>query len=149
MKEWVKSLLKGMIKGKDISDDLSASTEVTLAIKMKSDTIARLFFDKNSKEFCLVYTNKFIESGLTPFHESTSSSNILVDTDTVYRSKTLWYSFALRIPNPDRRDYETALLEAGLKGDESPLEILGKLSNYSISKPWKFEVLDNGKKDVA
>lgn len=148
MKDWAKSILKKMLKGKDVSNELVTSAEVTLLIKMNSDILARLFFDKESRDFCLIYTNKFLESGLSPFHESNSDNNKPIDINTVYKSKTLWYPFALRIPNPDRRDYDAAILEAGLTGNEPPLEIMGKVSNYSISKPWKFEVLEGGKKSA-
>lgn len=145
MKELVNNILKRMLKGKDVTDDLVASEEVILAIKMNSKVLARLFFDKESKEFCLIYTSEFSSSGLRPFHLPLSSSNSsTIDIEKVYKSNKLWYPFALRVPNPERRDYENALVEAGLTGEEAPLEILGKLSNYSISKPWKFEVINGG-----
>lgn len=144
MKDFIKSILKKMIKGKDVTDELSTAADVYLLIKMNSKTIAKLYFDKNDKKFCLIYTDAFLESGLTPFHHANSDKNDAIEIGKIYSNKTLWYPFALRIPNPDRRDYEFAMKEAGLTGDESPLEIMGRISNYSISKPWKIEVLENG-----
>ena len=149
MKELMKTIIKMLFRGKDVSEQLNISSDISLLVTMNSKVLAKLFFDNINKEFCLVYTNDFEGSGLKPFHEPTSESSSIVEIDKIYRSKILWYPFALRIPNPDRSDYDIALEEAGLTGDESPLEIMGKISNYSISKPWVLKVSKEKNKYIA
>jgi hypothetical protein len=145
LSETIKNILRKLIKGKSIKNEEPSFGSLVLNIKIDNLTIARLSYDEDSGEFCLIYTENFEKSGIKPFHQNKVSTSYGIKTDIVYKSSTLWYAFSSRIPNPDRDDYEEALKEAGLRGNEPTLEIIGKLSNTSISKPWTFELSESNK----
>lgn len=145
MSELFKNLLRKLRRGKELEASELALVSIVLNIKIESTIIAKLYYDKDSQNFCLQYTSEFEKFGLKPFHENSMSPRYTVDTNKVYKSPTLWYAFASRIPNPDRSDYWEALKEAGLSGNEDVLEVIGKISNTSISKPWVFEVDEDNK----
>ncbi len=101
--------------------------------------IASLFHD--GETYCLTYTAKFSVSGLAPFNPNDLKKGELPEVNKVYRNAELWHVFAVRIPSDSRDDYKELMASLGLKGDEDPLFILGKVGRVSIAKPWKLELV--------
>ncbi|MBY0416076.1 MAG: hypothetical protein K2Q18_18030 [Bdellovibrionales bacterium] len=146
----IKDILKGLRKGKNVSSLIANPSHIVLSIRVNGKDVAFLSFDDAHKEFCLKYTENFEKSGLTPFHASpTEIVGTKIDVNKVYKSSLLWYPFASRIPNPEREDYEAAMANAGLSVSSPTLEVIGKLSKYSISKPWNLEISNNNSLSCA
>ena len=112
---------------------------IVLKIVKKDETIAYLSTENAGKIFTLVYTDKFLESGVPPFNMKLSQRD-QVEIGKTYKSDVLWYAFAARIPSPSRPDYPVALKRANLTGNEPILEIIGKMSPVSISRSWTLEI---------
>jgi hypothetical protein len=110
-----------------------------LRVLVEDTHIATIYRD--GSHYCLVYTAAFESTGLAPFNSNDLARGSLPEKDKVYRSESLWASFEMRIPSPDRDDYESLLRSSGLRGDEDPLIILGSVGKISISKPWKLELV--------
>lgn len=146
----IKEILKGLRKGKNVSALIADPSHIVLSIRVNGKDVAFLSFDDTNKEFCLKYTEHFEKSGLSPFHASpTEIADSKIDINRIYKSSLLWYPFASRIPNPEREDYEAAMTNAGLSASSPTLEVIGKLSKYSISKPWNIEISSNTRHSCA
>lgn len=133
--ESLKRRILNIIRGKDTLED-HKDTDITLKIIAHGKILAFLTMNEKSKKYSLTYTKDFLTSGVQPFNMGRGETP---EPGVTYESETLWYPFVSRLPNPNRPDFEKALKDAGLTGDESCLEILGKLSKYSISKSWSIE----------
>ncbi len=105
--------------------------------------LATLYYDGSN--YCLVYTDKFRGTGLSPFNPNDFEKGKFPEVDKTYRSSELWNAFASRLPSPNRDDYTKLLNSMGLSGTENPLIILGKVGKISIAKPWKLELVRNPK----
>jgi hypothetical protein len=111
-----------------------------LSIMLGELTIGILFFDGN--QFGLIYKEDFFKSNLAPFNPEQLGENNLPELNKFYFSKDLWHSFMARIPSKDRQDFLDIMHKFGLSEDENPLVVLSKIGKFSISKPWRLEVLD-------
>ena len=112
---------------------------IILNIINKGKIIAYLTTEDNGKMFALTYTDEFLKSGVPPFHVKPSEKH-KVEIGKTYRSPVLWYAFAARVPNSSRPDFAKALKREGLTGNESVLELIGKMSQVSISRSWSLEI---------
>ncbi|WP_412473567.1 hypothetical protein [Halobacteriovorax sp. YZS-1-1] len=134
----LKSRISNLRKGKEAPDN-TKNESITLKIVANNKIVAFLTMNESNKMYSLTYTTDFLTSGIPPFN---LSRNERPKPGFTYESESLWYAFVSRLPNPNRPDFDRAMENAGLNGDEGYLEILGKLSRYSISKSWSIE-LDN------
>ena len=130
----------------DLKDGCKAEPDkrndnIVLKVVASEKTIAYLSTEDQGKVFTLTYTDAFPTSGVPPFNMKLSERS-KIEIGKTYRSEVLWYAFAARIPSPSRPDFQEALDRAGLKGNEPVLEIIGKLSQRSISRSWTIHIND-------
>ena len=130
------NILKDIKSGSKAEAD-KRNDDIVLKIVAKEKTIAYLSTEKNGKIFTLTYTKDFETAGVPPFNMKLSEKP---EIGKVYRSDVLWYAFAARVPNPSRPDFKEALERASLTGNEPVLEIIGKLSQRSISRSWSIHI---------
>ena len=128
--------LESVISGRKGESD-KRNDNIVLKIVKGGKTIAYLTSESDGKVFTLTYTEDFLTSGVPPFNMMASEKPKI---GKVYRSEILWYAFAARVPNPSRSDFQEALSQADLTGEEPILQIIGKLSKLSISKSWALEI---------
>ncbi len=136
MKKIIEDIRGGLPSTPDERND-----NIVLEILAKKKIIAYLSTENNGEQFTLRYTEHFKESGIPPFNMKYSDMD-KVEIGKVYKSKVLWNEFAMRVPNPSRPDFDHAIKSRGLTGNESVLELIGKMSQVSISKPWTIEIAE-------
>ena len=143
MKKIIEDIRGGLPSTSDERND-----NIVLAILAKKKPIAYLSTESDGEQFTLVYTEHFKKSGVPPFNMKCSDMD-KVEIGKVYKSKVLWNEFAMRIPNPSRPDFDHAIKSRGLTGNESVLELIGKMSQVSISKPWTIEIAEQKGKNSS
>ncbi len=134
-----KYLVKKQTHPSEVEALIKEASGPVLKVVMGNGDLATLFFD--GTRYCLIYHEKFLESGLAPFNPEQLDKNESPEIEKCYYSLTLWHVFSSRIPSSDRPDFEKVIKMFNLEGNENPLVILGKVGSMSISKPWKLEVV--------
>lgn len=109
-----------------------------LLIKIRGIDLATLFFD--GKNFCLIYTEAFLDSGIAPFNPNDFKKGESPKPGVPYCSKTLWNAFYSRLPSPSRSDF--AEIKQDNLNENELLALLGKVGRLSIAKPWRIELVE-------
>ena len=129
MWEKIRNILNDISTGSKAEAD-KRNDGIVLKIVAKGKTVAYLTTEEDGRIFVLTYTENFNITGILPFNMKHSEKP---EIGKEYRSEVLWYAFAARVPSPSRPDFHEALERAGLTGNEPVLEIIGKVSQRSIS----------------
>ena len=131
----IKKMIADSIKGMSVEND-GRNDAIVLKILAAGKIIAFLTTTHNGQKYLLTYTEDFLKAGIPSFNLPKDESPVPGKT---YESDVLWYAFAARLPSPNRPEFELTMKEAEVSADASILEILGKVSRYSISKSWSIE----------